>query len=130
MVRRWVIELSRAATHLPALATKWVRSAHAETMAIFLIIVLKPLQRLPLRTRHAARGLERRNDGHIGFHFGDDCYFPFFSNLALGLPVNVAQISHNNVWPPSQPPPAIFNARLEQVSFRNISGREPTHDRN
>ena len=41
MVRRWVIELSRAVTHLPALATKWVRSAHAEIMAVLLFIVLK-----------------------------------------------------------------------------------------
>ena len=41
MVRKWVIDLSRAVTHLPALATKWVRSAHAEIMAVLLFIVLK-----------------------------------------------------------------------------------------
>jgi len=130
MMRGWVVKFSRATTDLPALSTERFAGAHAKAVTIFLLVVLQPLQRLSLGAGDAAGAFKRRDDQHIRFHFRDHGYFPSLTNLTFGLAVNVTQISNHNVGTPPKTTPTIVNARLEQITLRDISGREPTDDWN
>jgi hypothetical protein len=83
----------------------------------------------PWGAGNAIHPLKRGNDRHTCFHLGHDSHSPGLANFTLGLSMDIAQVANDNVQSPSKPTPAVMDTRLEQISFWNISGREPTHYR-
>src|SRR5690242_7471178 len=125
---RWVAKFLWAIAHLPTLVAEALRRANTKPVAIFLWVVLQPLQWLSLRTGHAVFGFKRCNDRHARFEFSNDGHFPFFSDLSFGLAMNVTQIADDNVGAPAQALSTIMKAGFKQITLRNMRRREPTDD--